>query len=144
MLEKLSALENNRSKGSSFTIHLYDVIGASQLGYGTALTALQAGDVMQTYLANERGISISCWKVALVNKNAVIQQLQEKRPVIYADRWNNPQGSGTVDHSIVIYGYNTSTNELIAHFGWAGYSQVVCSSPALAAFVSTACAISSY
>ena len=130
--------------GNSFTRYLYNDIGLGTLAYTNELNAVQAARVMQTYLQNKRNITISYWEKTAPSKANVVDQLQQARPVIYCDRWDDPSSPGsTVDHVIVIYGYD-SNNNLIAHFGWANFSHVECSSDALALFLSSASAITSY
>lgn len=99
----------------------------------------------EPYLKDERGITAACWSTVTPKVDSIIYQLKNRNiPVIYVDRFNDPRTSGeTTDHDIVVYGYDNN-NELITHFGWVGYTHVKCSSPALAAFVSSACAITYY
>ena len=130
--------------GEDFAKHLYEEIGIKELDYGSSLSARQVADVMQTYLKSERGVFVSCWVRSRPSISLVISQLKEDRPVVYCDRWDNPQEPGeTTDHVIVIYGYDSDEN-LIAHFGWEDYSYVECSSPVFAMFNSSASTITSY
>lgn len=140
---KYLASSGEAFNGGDLTKYLYNTIGSS-LGYGTSLNATQVANVMKTYL-NGRGISVTTWSANMPSKAAVVTQLKAGRPVVYVDRWNDPStnGSSTTDHDIVIYGYDDDNN-LIAHFGWAGYSHVEASSPALALFISSACSISAF
>lgn len=135
---------NGYYTGEDFTADLYQDIGVDTLGYGNSLNASKVATVMRTYLKNERDITVNTWYLNMPSKSDVVAQLKEDRPVVYVDRWNDPSSSGgTVDHDIVIYGYNSS-NKLIAHFGWAGYTHVEASSNALALFISSACSITTY
>lgn len=129
----------------SLTEYLYKEIGVNTLKYGTSLNASKVANVLRTYLSNDRGITAKTWTVNTPAKSDVVAQLKLNRPVIYVDRWNLPSrgGNGTTDHDIVVYGYNSS-NKLIAHFGWGGYSHVEATSDALALFISSACSITSY
>lgn len=109
-----------------------------------SLNATQTAKVMKKYLEDDRGISMSYWAANMPSKANVVSQLKLDRPVIYCDRWNNPKPSGgTVDHVVVVYGYDNS-NHLIAHFGWTDYTHVECTSGAFAMFVSSASSITSY
>lgn len=133
----------NAFQGEEFTKYLYEEIGDA-LGYSNTLNATQTAKVMQKYLQDDRDISMTYWSVNMPSKTSVVAQLKLDRPVIYCDRWDNPQpNGGTVDHVIVVYGYDSS-NHLIAHFGWSNYSHVECTSGALALFISSASSISSY
>ena len=128
-------------KNGNFTKFLYENIGKSELNYtDDAINATQAAKVMQKYLSVSQNISVSYWSATMPTASDVVNQIDKGRPVIYTDRWYTPQSNSgdTVDHSIVIYGYNYSTNDLVAHFGWEGYAEVMCSSPVLATFISTA------
>ena len=130
-------------KGEDFAKYLYTDIGDA-LGYSNSLNATQTAKVMQKYLKDDRDISMSYWALNMPSKSDVVAQLKLDRPVIYCDRWDNPKpAGGTVDHVIVVYGYDNS-NHLIAHFGWTDYTHVECTSGAFALFVSSASAISSY
>lgn len=130
--------------GETFAKHLYIDIGKGKLSYGNAINATEAAKVMQKYLSVDRSITMTYWSASMPSKANVVAQLKLNRPVIYCDRWNNPKPvGGTVDHAIVVYGYDSSNN-LVAHFGWTNYTHVECSSPALALFVSSASAIASY
>lgn len=81
--------------------HLYEEIGIKELDYGSSLSARQVADVMQTYLKSERGVFVSCWVRSRPSISLVISQLKEDRPVVYCDRWDNPQEPGeTTDHVI--------------------------------------------
>ncbi len=121
----------NAFKGEDFTKYLYEEIGGA-LGYSNTLNATQTAKVMQKYLQDDRDISMTYWSMNMPSKANVVAQLKLDRPVIYCDRWDNPQPSGgTVDHVIVVYGYDSS-NHLIAHFGWSNYSHVECTSGAFA------------
>lgn len=129
--------------GEDFAKYLYTDIGKA-LGYGNSLNATQTAKVMKKYLEDDRGISMSYWAANMPSKANVVSQLKLDRPVIYCDRWNNPKPSGgTVDHVVVVYGYDNS-NHLIAHFGWTDYTHVECTSGAFAMFVSSASSITSY
>ena len=130
--------------GETFAKHLYIDIGKGKLSYDNAINATEAAKVMQKYLSVDRSITMTYWSASMPSKANVVAQLKLNRPVIYCDRWNNPKpAGGTVDHAIVVYGYDSSNN-LVAHFGWTNYTHVECSSPALALFVSSASAIASY
>ena len=84
------------------------------------------------------------WTASGAVIDGILTQLKVRNiPVVYVDRFNNPSGSGTTDHDIVVYGYD-SNNNLIAHFGWDGKTHIKCSSPAAAAFIASACAITYY
>lgn len=132
----------NAFRGEAFVKYLYERIGKLS-GYSNSLNARQAAIVMRNYLI-DRGIAISYWEGSMPSKSEIVLQLKQGRPVIYADRWDDPSSAGkTVDHLIVVYGYN-SNNKLVAHFGWSNYSHVECTSSAFALFISTACAIESY
>lgn len=134
----------NSFDGEDFAKHLYLDIGVALLNYDNAINATQTAKVMQRYLSEDCDITLTYWSKNMPTKANVVAQLQLQRPVIYGDRWNNPKPvGGTVDHSIVIYGYD-SGNNLVAHFGWTDYTHVECSSPALALFISSACSIASY
>lgn len=131
-------------KGQSFAEHLYVDIGKKLLKYDNELNATEAAKVMQKYLSEDRSITMTYWSASMPSKSTVVSQLKLNRPVIYCDRWNNPKpAGGTVDHAIVVYGYDSSNN-LVAHFGWTDYTHVECSSPALALFISSASSIVSY
>lgn len=136
--------DGNAFVGEEFAKHLYVDIGKGKLGYDNAINATEAAKVMQKYLSEDCSITMPYWAASMPSKANVVAQLKQNRPVIYADRWNNPKpAGGTVDHSIVIYGYDSSNN-LVAHFGWTDYVHVECSSSALALFISSASAITSY
>lgn len=128
--------------GPLFTSRLYNDIGVGELAYGSAINASQAADVISTYLST-RGYSVDMWVGNMPRKSKIVQQLEQGHPVIYVDQFDNPAGGDAVDHDIVIYGYDDENN-LIAHFGWEGYAHVQATSDALAAFISSACAISSW
>lgn len=98
--------------------------------------------LISTYLST-RGYSVDMWVGNMPRKSKIVQQLEQGHPVIYVDQFDNPAGGDAVDHDIVIYGYDDENN-LIAHFGWEGYAHVQATSDALAAFISSACAISSW
>ena len=133
----------NAFAGENFAKYLYTDIG-NALGYDNTLNATQTAKVMQKYLKDDRNISMSYWSVNMPSKSDVVAQLKLNRPVIYCDRWDDPRPDGdTVDHVIVVYGYNDS-NQLIAHFGWSNYAHVECTSGALAMFISSASSISNY
>lgn len=130
--------------GEDFTEHLYRDIGIETLGYDNGINARETAIVMRTYLDDERDILISFWSLYSPSIANIISQLEEDRPVIYTDRWDNPQPSGgKTNHTIVIYGYDNNDN-LIAHFGWEDYSHVECTSGAFELFISSASAINSY
>ena len=138
----------NAFKDTSFTRHLYEDIGVSGLGYSSATNASQIAQIMKTYLSVDKGISVTTWVGWMPSVSDIIYQLQNRQiPVVYVDRFYDPRktDNSTVDHDIVVYGYDTNNN-LHTHFGWVGsqYTDVVCSSPASAAFVSSACAITYY
>lgn len=126
--------------GDSFTAHLYDV--GTNLGYGDYLNAAQVASIMYRYLWDERGFYAVTWNQNAPSKSDIIAQLRLNRPVVYVDEFFDPTSPyNTVNHDIVVYGWNDSTNELVAHFGWPNYSEVICSSPPLALFLSSACTI---
>lgn len=129
--------------GEDFAKHLYIDIGKEKLNYGNALNATETAKVMQKYLSDERGITMTYWSANMPSKASIIAKLKLNRPVIYVDRWNKPSSDGTTDHAIVVYGYDSSNN-MVAHFGWTDYTHVECSSPALALFISSASSIASY
>lgn len=136
----------NAFNGTSFTRHLYEDIGKSILGYSSGTNASQVANVMKTYLSVDRNISVTTWSTFGVRVEDIIYQLKNRQiPVVYVNRFVDPQNSNgdTTDHDIVVYGYDSSNN-LHAHFGWTGYTDVVCSSPATAVFLSSACAITYY
>ncbi len=123
---------------------LYYDIGKQTLGYSTTLNGSKVANVMKTYLDDKRNIDVTCWSAITVNIPSIRYQLTNRDiPVVYVNRFDDPRGSGTTDHCIVVYGYDNSDG-LIAHFGWVGYEHVKCTSPALALFVSSACAITYY
>ena len=123
---------------------LYYDIGKQTLGYSTTLNGSKVANVMKTYLDDKRNIDVICWSAITVNIPSIRYQLTNRDiPVVYVNRFDDPRGSGTTDHCIVVYGYDNSDG-LIAHFGWVGYEHVKCTSPALALFVSSACAITYY
>ena len=134
----------NAFKSNTFTKMLYNDIGKQTLGYSTTLNGSKVANVMKTYLDDKRNIDVTCWSAITVNIPSIRYQLTNRDiPVVYVNRFDDPRGSGTTDHCIVVYGYDNSDG-LIAHFGWVGYEHVKCTSPALALFVSSACAITYY
>ncbi len=134
----------NAFKSNAFTKMLYNDIGKQTLGYSTTLNGSKVANVMKTYLDDKRNIDVTCWSAITVNIPSIRYQLTNRDiPVVYVNRFDDPRGSGTTDHCIVVYGYDNSDG-LIAHFGWVGYEHVKCTSPALALFVSSACAITYY
>ncbi len=134
----------NAFEGEEFAKYLYEDIGKGELNYDNSLNATQAAKVMKEYLSIDCNITMTYWSVNMPTKSAVVSQLKKDRPVIYCDRWDNPKSEGdTVDHAVVVYGYDDDNN-LVAHFGWANYTHVECSSPALALFISSASTITSY
>ena len=132
--------------GEDFTAYLYQTIGVNTLGYSNSLNANKVATVMRTYLSNDRDITVNTWYANMPSVSTVISHLGQDRPVVYVDRWNDPSRSGgaTTDHDIVVYGYNSSNNKLIAHFGWEGYTHIEATSGALALFISSACCITTY
>ena len=106
------------------------------------MNAAQVASIMYRYLWDERGFYAVTWNQNAPSKSDIIAQLRLNRPVVYVDEFFDPTSPyNTVNHDIVVYGWNDSTNELVAHFGWPNYSEVICSSPPLALFLSSACTI---
>ncbi len=129
--------------GYGFTRHLYYDIGVNLLGYSNAINAQKAAKVMKKYLKHDKDITVTTWSLSSPTVSNIIHTLSNSIvPVIFVNKFYKPDGSGTVNHDVVVYGYSTN-NKLHAHYGWANQTNVTLTWPA-STFISSACAITYY
>lgn len=106
-------------KGADFTKLL------RSLGATDDTTAYSISAPIQRYL-NTRGIDITVTDHLIPTTYVICNRIDENQPVIMFGSWLDVSASKTsyVNHAVLAYGYESSRETMIVHYGWAGYSQV--------------------
>ena len=116
-----------RNSTSSFVYKELLPIGMDDLGYGHELDGVETGNLVENYLDSIGYDNSDVQRTNVAIGQAAIRSLIDNdTPVIYGNNYDSPRkpGTPTRGHSTIAYGY-TEADELIMHFGWAGYNHVV-------------------
>ncbi len=103
--------------GSSFTSYLLS------FGYPAQTWAYDIANVLEDYTAT-RGISINSSIIDVLPLTSMIKSdlYTYNRPYILFGSLVRPNGTGSISHAVLVYGYNA--NGLICHYGWENYAFV--------------------
>ena len=106
-------------KGAEFTKLL------RSLGATDDTTAYSISSPIQRYL-NTRGIDITVTDHLIPTTYVICNRIDANQPVIMFGSWLDVSASNTsyVNHAVLAYGYESSRETMIVHYGWADYSEV--------------------
>lgn len=106
-------------KGAEFTKLL------RSLGATDDTTAYSILSPIQRYL-NTRGIDITVTDHLIPTTYVICNRIDANQPVIMFGSWLDVSASNTsyVNHAVLAYGYESSRETMIVHYGWADYSEV--------------------